>query len=1068
MENKLSLVTYIRRWAFLLLVSLIGSLLIVYTTHIINDVKTHDDQIRNYFFKQQRELLRSQVQNTIVIMEYEIKADDINNSEDHLHNVVLNYTNKHRFGHNNNGYIWVYELLDIEGGGAFARMYATPNLLNQIRIGDTISDSYKDIHGKQFRKEYLKGLREYGECYVDYFYKPLDASEPRPKTSFFKLAGEGRFIVAAGLYKDDIEKRILASLSGVNKRIWNGFIAICSIFIVALLIVLFLADQLSKKVKRDLQIFEKFFKFAADSSLSIIRKDIKFLELDKLAAYTNSMLAQKNKAEANLKKTQKQLGQAQEIAQIGHYVLDIRSKNWLNSPELDNILGIDEHYDKNLSSWAQIIHPDRQDTVCKYFNEQVIGRHKKFNLEFRIFDQKTGREKWVHGLGDLKFNENGEPVEMFGTIQDITERKKMDESLRRTQFIFDRASIGIFHLSSDGQILNVNVQGAKSLGYTPDELKGMTVFDIDPGVSPGQHPNLWKMLLNKKENRHEGFHLHKNGQTFPVDITANLFEYQGKQFAVSFVRDITDQKKVEQALRDSEERLRGIVNSMADWIWEINLEGRYSYCSENVIDLLGYFPEEIIGKTPFDFMTPNEAIKIEKSFRKIVAQKTNIKDLENWKRSKDGKEICIITNGVPIIDTNGGLLGYRGVDKNITEQKQAEKERRELETRLQQAQKMEAIGTLAGGIAHDFNNILSGIMGYTQLAMMDANNPERISRNLNKIINGTRRASDLTKQILTFSRQSEYQKYPFKIYTEIKEALKLIRSTIPATIEIKTDIFSTKSVMADPIRIHQVVMNLCTNAYHAMRKTGGTLTVSLTDVTLSNSDVFKNKKVVPGEYVKLEITDNGHGMNEEQIKKAFEPYFTTKEKGDGTGLGLALVQAIVEEHDGFLNLHSKIDKGTSFYLYFPVVREDKSHHQQKNQLTHVQNGREKVMFVDDESYIRESTKDFLEKYGYQVVIFQNGRDALDTFKSNPSAFDIIITDMTMPEFTGAQLAKEILTMTPDMPIVLCTGFSENISPAEALEIGFREYIQKPFRHQEIAALIRRILDKKDNCNPIII
>jgi CheY-like chemotaxis protein len=196
------------------------------------------------------------------------------------------------------------------------------------------------------------------------------------------------------------------------------------------------------------------------------------------------------------------------------------------------------------------------------------------------------------------------------------------------------------------------------------------------------------------------------------------------------------------------------------------------------------------------------------------------------------------------------------------------------------------------------------------------------------------------------------------------------------------------------------------------------------------------------------------------MKKAFEPYFTTKEKGDGTGLGLALVQAIVEEHDGFLNLHSKVDKGTSFYLYFPVVREHKNHHQQKNQLTHVQNGREKVMFVDDESYIRESTKDFLEKYGYQVAIFQNGRDALDTFKSNPSAFDIIITDMTMPEFTGAQLAKEILTMTPDMPIVLCTGFSENISPAEALEIGFRKYIQKPFRHQDIAALIRRILDKK--------
>ena len=245
-------------------------------------------------------------------------------------------------------------------------------------------------------------------------------------------------------------------------------------------------------------------------------------------------------------------------------------------------------------------------------------------------------------------------------------------------------------------------------------------------------------------------------------------------------------------------------------------------------------------------MGPEEAEKISGIFKEIAAGKSPIRDLENWNIRKDGLKICLLTNGVPILDESGALMGYRGVDRDITGRKQADQEKKELEARLRQSHKMEAIGTLAGGIAHDFNNILSGILGYSQLAMTHAQAPEKLTRHLEQIIKGIQRASDLTKQILTFSRQSEYQKHAFRIYLEIKEAVKLLRSSIPSTIEIVTRLNSREKVLADPIRIHQVVMNLCTNAYQAMRKTGGCLTVSLVDIKISDGDITGNKGVAPG------------------------------------------------------------------------------------------------------------------------------------------------------------------------------------------------------------------------------
>ena len=984
-----------------------------------------------------------------------VYMDDL---ESHMQDTVLSYTQTRRFGPKGQGYVFVYELLDIQGGEQFATVYANPNLSGDT--GKLLSDTYKDAKGKAFRKEFLKGLREKGECYVEYWYKKVGRSEAGPKTSFFKLADNGRFIVAAGSYQEDVEEQIALAKAEMGKSLRNGLLSIGAMFMAAMLIVWLLASLLNKRLGKDLKVFEDCFRLAADASQSIDGKEVKFLEFDRLATFANRMLAQKNTVEQDLKETQARLTQAQEMARVGHYLFEIKNDHWTNSRELDTIFGIGPAFTRNTAGWLGIVHPDFRETMAAHLEDHVLTRHRKFDMEYKIIDRRTGEEKWVHGLGDLSFDDNGNPTEMFGTIQDISERRRLDDSLRLTQFVFDKAAVGIFHIATDGRILNANDKAVASLGYTRDELLSMRIFDIDPNLEPARHSRLWQTLEKNAtaQNYIETIHRRKDGTLFPVAVTANLMVYNNEQFTISFVRDITEQKEAKDALKKSEARLSGIVNSMADWVWEVDKDGRYTFCSDNVERVFGYRPEEMMGKVPFDFMTPDEAERVGGIFNEIAGRKRPIRDLENWNIRKDGVEICLLTNGVPILGDTGELLGYRGVDRDITRRKQADKEKRELEARLRQSHKMEAIGTLAGGIAHDFNNILSGILGYSQLAMVNVKTPEQLTRHLEQIIKGIQRASELTKQILTFSRQSEYEKHAFRIYLEIKEAIKLLRSSIPATIEINTRLDSREKVLADPIRIHQVIMNLCTNAYQAMRKTGGCLTVSLTDVTLSDTDIPGDKRAAPGDYVRLEVSDTGHGMDEATLAKAFEPYFTTKEKGDGTGLGLALVQAIVEEHDGFLEVSSQVGSGSRFYLYFPVVKADPETQRRGNVQDRQLKGDEAILLIDDEEQIRESCREFLQSQGYRVAAFSNGSHALERFKKDPKAFDLVISDMTMPGMTGNRFAAQILGIRPEIPVVLCTGFNEDSSREKAKALGIRHYLQKPFLHGDLAALIRDIFD----------
>ncbi|MCK4839832.1 MAG: DUF3365 domain-containing protein [Desulfobulbaceae bacterium] len=446
-----------------------------------------------------------------------------------------------------------------------------------------------------------------------------------------------------------------------------------------------------------------------------------------------------------------------------------------------------------------------------------------------------------------------------------------------------------------------------------------------------------------------------------------------------------------------------------------------------------------------------------------VIKNKKLVTVEHFHFDKEGNPLNVEVQCFPVLDSNGEVSQVIEYCYDITERKKAEKEKLLLMEQLQQSQKMEAIGTLAGGVAHDFNNILTAINGNSELAKLNLNsNIEDAEKNLDKVLLGSARARDLVKQILTFSRITVQEKQPSQLSLIVSDALKLLRASIPTTIEINQDIKSQSLVLADSTQIHQVVMNLCTNAYHAMRDKGGTLGISLKDVDVSQEMISNESKVVPGTYIQLEVSDNGCGMDAKTKCKIFEPYFTTKESEEGTGLGLAVVFGIIESHNGYINVYSKIGQGTTFQVYLPIVKNETKDPllTNKDKVDMLTGGSETIMLIDDEDVITDVEESVLSKYGYEVSTFNNGELALKAFRENKRKYDLIITDMTMPHITGLDLSKIILEIEPDMPIIICTGHSELLNREKALSVGISEYCEKPLSIKTLLSTVRSVLDKK--------
>ncbi len=524
-------------------------------------------------------------------------------------------------------------------------------------------------------------------------------------------------------------------------------------------------------------------------------------------------------------------------------------------------------------------------------------------------------------------------------------------------------------------------------------------------------------------------------------------------------------QQLEQALatvRAGEERYSLLVNSIPEAFWMVSADyQQFLFISPAYEQIWGRSCASLLSH-PSEW---REAVVAEDQpgvFAVIDGIGKNIFDQINFPnyriRRPDGTLRWIKTKAVPIRDETGRIWRVAGICEDITERKLVEEEKLKLESQLQQAQKMEAIGTLASGIAHDFNNILSIIIGYNELAMV-AKDPEKLQHLLAEVQKGAARAKELVMQILAFSRKAEQQKHPLQVSLIVKEALKMLRSSIPTTIDIKQNIVSTGIVMADPSQIHQIVMNLCTNAYHAMRDTGGTLAVSLEDVQIGAKD-YGYANLAPGNYLKLEVSDTGRGIDPQIREKIFEPYFTTKRPGEGTGLGLAVVHGIIKSHNGHITVYSEPGKGTSFHVYLPLTAQAAVVSPDKGKPAELLGKGELVLVVDDEEQIREIVKTILVSNGYQVATCANGMQAWEEFQKRPAQVALVITDMTMPAMTGAELAQKIMALRPSTPVILCTGHSELINRDKAMAMGIRDYLIKPIITEALLGATRKAIDSQ--------
>ncbi|HIJ78150.1 MAG: response regulator [Desulfobulbaceae bacterium] len=522
----------------------------------------------------------------------------------------------------------------------------------------------------------------------------------------------------------------------------------------------------------------------------------------------------------------------------------------------------------------------------------------------------------------------------------------------------------------------------------------------------------------------------------------------------SFNAMLVQIEKSDSALRSSESRFRNLVDQAVDSFFLLDMAGNVLDVNQRASDSLGYPRNALLNLTFRDFDNL-AAVSVERAKPWTNSLPDHPLTQESEFRRKDGMFFPV--------ELRMGLLDIDGeqtvmvLARDISERKEEQAEKRKLENQLIQSQKMESIGTLAGGIAHDFNNILTAILGYAELAKQQANS-EGLTVKIDAITKAGWRARELVKQILTFSRQTVTEKSAVEIGPIIKEALKLLRASIPTTIEIREHIDSQcGTVFANPTQVHQILMNLCTNSYHAMREKGGVLGVTLDTMEINTMEKAAFN-LVPGHYLRLIVSDNGSGMDTATQERAMDPYFTTKPKGEGTGMGLAIVHGIVKSLDGHLSIYSEPGKGTTVKVYLPIVKKAESVSDQWEELP-IQGGNEHILIVDDELTITNLEKEMLETLGYKISVCNNPNEALSKYRQQPQDYDLIITDMTMPHMTGAELAKAILAIEPHQPIILCTGFSDIIDETIALKLGIRKFLTKPVTMGEFSTAIRAALQK---------
>ena len=637
-------------------------------------------------------------------------------------------------------------------------------------------------------------------------------------------------------------------------------------------------------------------------------------------------------------------------------------------------------------------------------------------------------------------------------MRDTRNHLKVDDGQENklAKFCLDHASVCAFRLDQDGRILYANRRACDSLGYSQTELLNMSIFDIDTVVNREMWPATWQKLCDDGSDIFESQHRRKDGTVFPTEVTVTLIEFEGRRYSIGLTQDITERKRLYESLRV----IQFIFDKAPLGIFLIQDGGYITNVNEHACRYLGYTKEELCVMNVLDIDRGHSPQGLEQIWLR-QQQKKGIDTFETVHARKDGTEFPVEISGI--------LLEFNEVPysvsfcKDISERKEAEKQRNKMEAQMRETQKMESLGILAGGIAHDFNNILAAVLGYAELAQLECPVDSNIKNYVCEISKAGRRAKELVQQILLFSRQGGSERGPMNVSGVVDDALKLIKAILPANIEIIRNISPNLApIFANETQIHQIVMNLCTNAYHAMKSRGGVLDVSLTAVNLLDQDVQSHPDLNPGSYLRLSIGDNGCGIPPDMMNRIFDPYFTTKPTGEGTGLGLSTVHGIVKDHGGYIKVYSEVGAGTIFHVFFPVA--GTAAETAAKQVEQLPTGNECILLVDDEKALIDLGRDMLQRLGYRVETRASSIDAIEAFRSNPTKYDLVISDIAMPKMSGDDMARQMKVIRPDIPIILCSGFSDRIHAQTMEAIGISAVLMKPVIYADLAHIARQVLE----------
>ncbi len=638
------------------------------------------------------------------------------------------------------------------------------------------------------------------------------------------------------------------------------------------------------------------------------------------------------------------------------------------------------------------------------------------------------------------------------SLTDISPQKMLEATLHesREQYkkLIETANDAILIADAEtGLILQANRKAEVLTGYSKAELIGMHQSKLRSENERRSTDDIFKCHdregIEDRRNISEIYLLHADGQQIAVEISSSTITVGERRVVQGIFRDLRARFEGEELRR----LLATVTEQTDDSVMITDTECTISYINPAFERVSGYTSEEVVGKTPRMLRSG----KHDKSFYKAILD--TLDERNTWhghfiNKKKDGtlyEEDAIIT---PVTDHTGKVINYVAVKRDITNQILLQKQ-------VRQAQKMQAIGTLAGGIAHDFNNILTAIMGFAELSLLHCKDNALLENNIQEVIRGADRAGKLIEQILTFSRQTEKNVAALRLATVVKEALKLLRSTLPANIEIIEDLNAEVMVRADPTQILQVIMNLCTNAYQAIRADRGWIKVSMKSVVVASREGVEIGNLSHGKYVCITVEDNGSGISTEYIGRIFEPYFTTSEKEEGTGLGLSVVHGIVSDHGGAITVDTAIGQGSCFTVYMPEIGCQESSESQHRQ--DLPTGEGRVLVVDDERQIVDYEVQILHRAGYTANGFLSSPAALDAFRADPEAYDLVITDMAMPDMTGLQFFSEIRKVRSNMPVLLCTGYSEHVTAESSRDMGLNGYLAKPFTAEQFAVEVKRVI-----------